>query len=79
MNDKENNLQKRYNIGTRREEVWIQTNEFGAVLMSFIDDNLAARVFEDLNQKDIKFYDKNLFGRGFHTENGVNFYTLGYN
>ena len=79
MNDKKNNLERRYNIGTKREELWIQINHFGAVMMSFIDEDLAARVFEDLNAKDNKFYDKNLFGKGFHTENGVNLYYLGYN
>lgn len=79
MEKKHNNINRRYNLGTRREELVIQIHKFAAVLMSFPDQDLAAHVFNDLTKRNNNFYNKNVFGKGFYTENGVNLYSLGYN
>lgn len=79
MEKKSNNLQRRFNLGTKREELMIQINKFGAVLMSFPNEDLALHVYTDLTKRNNAFYNKNVFGKGFYTEKGVNFYSLGYN
>ena len=79
MEKKPHNINRRYNLGTRREELVIQINKFAAVLMSFPDQDLATHVFDDLMKRNDKFYNRNVFGKGFYTENGVNLYSLAYN
>lgn len=79
MEEKDFGVQIRYNIGTKREELMIQINRFGAVLMSFPDEDIAVHVYNDLMSKKKAFFNKNVFGKGFYTEKGVNFYSLGYN
>jgi hypothetical protein len=79
MEKKSKNVQRRYNLGTRREEIFIQIHHFGSVLMSFPDPKLATHVYDDLTKRNNAFYNKNVFGKGFYTENGVNLYSLAYN
>lgn len=79
MEKREFGVKLRYNIGTSREELFIQINHFGAVLMSFPDEDLAVHVYNDLMTKNKKFFNENVFGKGFYTEKGVNFYSISYN